>query len=75
MENFRICHRFVEGFIYLFIYIFFGDQYFADRDIFCAGRVTEEDLQRVAAASGGTVQTSVNNVIDEVCLIFYSLKY
>lgn len=41
-------------------------QYFADRDIFCAGRVTEEDLQRVAAATGGFVQTSVNNVIDEV---------
>ncbi|KAL6544274.1 T-complex protein 1 subunit eta [Orobanche gracilis] len=41
-------------------------QYFADRDIFCAGRVTEEDLQRVAAATGGTVQTTVNNVIDEV---------
>ncbi|PON98400.1 T-complex protein 1, eta subunit [Trema orientale] len=41
-------------------------QYFADRDIFCAGRVTEEDLNRVAAATGGTVQTSVNNVIDEV---------
>ena len=41
-------------------------QYFADRDIFCAGRVTEEDLQRVSSASGGTVQTSVNNVIDEV---------
>ncbi|KAF9621666.1 hypothetical protein IFM89_025577 [Coptis chinensis] len=48
-------------------------QYFADRDVFCAGRVTEEDLQRVAAASGGTVQTSVNNVIDEVlgtCEVF-----
>nr|CAD1819460.1 unnamed protein product [Ananas comosus var. bracteatus] len=43
-------------------------QYFADRDIFCAGRVTEEDLQRVAAATGGTVQTSVNNIIDEVVL-------
>ncbi|XP_008231336.1 PREDICTED: T-complex protein 1 subunit eta [Prunus mume] len=41
-------------------------KYFADRDIFCAGRVTEEDLQRVAAATGGTVQTSINNVIDEV---------
>ncbi|KAG0489954.1 hypothetical protein HPP92_006817 [Vanilla planifolia] len=41
-------------------------QYFADRDIFCAGRVTEEDLHRVAAATGGAVQTSVNNVIDEV---------
>ncbi|KAE8709938.1 T-complex protein 1 subunit eta [Hibiscus syriacus] len=41
-------------------------QYFADRDIFCAGRVTEEDLHRVAAATGGTIQTSVNNIIDEV---------
>ncbi|CAA7407684.1 unnamed protein product [Spirodela intermedia] len=41
-------------------------QYFADRDMFCAGRVTEEDLQRVAAATGGTVQTSVNNIVDEV---------
>lgn len=50
--------RIVEGFV--------CDQYFADRDIFCAGRVTEEDLQRVAAATGGTVQTSVNNIIDEV---------
>ncbi|KAJ6927673.1 hypothetical protein NC651_011643 [Populus alba x Populus x berolinensis] len=39
--------------------------YFADRDIFCAGRVSEEDLQRVSAASGGTVQTTVNNIIDE----------
>ncbi|KAG5064532.1 hypothetical protein JHK85_005715 [Glycine max] len=48
-------------------------QYFADRDIFCAGRVAEEDLKRVAAATGGTVQTSVNNVIDEVlgtCEVF-----
>ncbi|KAI8554129.1 hypothetical protein RHMOL_Rhmol05G0074000 [Rhododendron molle] len=43
-----------------------GTQYFADRDIFCAGRVAEEDLQRVAAATGGTVQTSINNIIDEV---------
>ncbi|KAL4178928.1 hypothetical protein AMTRI_Chr13g84650 [Amborella trichopoda] len=32
----------------------------------CVGRVTEEDLQRVAAATGGTVQTFVNNIIDEV---------
>ncbi|KAJ0980223.1 hypothetical protein J5N97_008478 [Dioscorea zingiberensis] len=48
-------------------------QYFADRDIFCAGRVAEEDLHRVAAATGGTVQTSVNNVVDEVlgtCEVF-----
>ena len=27
-------------------------QYFADRDIFCAGRVTEDDLQRVSKATG-----------------------
>ncbi|KAB2050615.1 hypothetical protein ERO13_A12G001300v2 [Gossypium hirsutum] len=48
-------------------------QYFADRDIFCAGRVAEEDLNRVAAATGGTIQTSVNNIIDEVlgtCEVF-----
>ncbi|KVH87571.1 Chaperone, tailless complex polypeptide 1 [Cynara cardunculus var. scolymus] len=48
-------------------------QYFADRDIFCAGRVAEDDLHRVAAATGGTVQTSVNNVIDEIlgsCEVF-----
>ncbi|KAK1326928.1 T-complex protein 1 subunit alpha [Acorus calamus] len=41
-------------------------QYFADRNIFCAGRVMEEDLNRVAAATGGTVQTSVNNIVNEV---------
>jgi T-complex protein 1 subunit eta len=41
-------------------------QYFADRDVFCAGRVPEEDLQRVASATGGSVQTSVNNIVPEV---------
>ena len=45
--------------------------YFANRDIFCAGHVAEEDLQRVAAATGGTVQTCMNNFIDEV----YMLKW
>ena len=52
--------------------MFFCLQYFADRDIFCAGRVAEDDLNRVTAATGGTVQTSVNNVIDEV-IFFYSI--
>mmetsp|Transcript_57657 Transcript_57657/g.65791 ORF Transcript_57657/g.65791 Transcript_57657/m.65791 type:complete len:557 (-) Transcript_57657:232-1902(-) len=41
-------------------------QYFADRNIFCAGRVPEEDLQRVCKASGAQVQTSVNKLNDEV---------
>ncbi|KAE9463313.1 hypothetical protein C3L33_04777, partial [Rhododendron williamsianum] len=48
------------------IALFFSLFLLANRDIFCAGRVAEEDLQRVAAATGGTVQTSVNNIIDEV---------
>lgn len=37
-------------------------QYFADRGLFCAGRVTTEDMARVALATGGSVQSSVNNV-------------
>ena len=50
-----------------------GTQYFADRDIFCAGRVMEEDLHRVATATGASVQTTVNNVIPDVSIrIFLS---
>jgi chaperonin GroEL (HSP60 family) len=37
-------------------------QYFADRGIFCAGRVTEEDMQRVAKATGARTQTTVNKL-------------
>lgn len=37
-------------------------QYFADRDIFCAGRVPEDDMRRVARAVGGQVQTTVNAI-------------
>lgn len=40
-------------------------QYFADRDIFCAGRVPDDDLRRVVRAVGGSVQTSVNDLRDE----------
>jgi len=36
-----------------------GTQYFADRGIFCAGRVPTDDLDRVAKATGAAVQTSV----------------
>eukprot|EP00270_Netrium_digitus_P006850 TRINITY_DN1979_c0_g1_i2.p1 TRINITY_DN1979_c0_g1~~TRINITY_DN1979_c0_g1_i2.p1 ORF type:complete len:582 (-),score=189.86 TRINITY_DN1979_c0_g1_i2:150-1850(-) len=43
-----------------------GTQFFADRNIFCAGRVAEEDMQRVAKATGGAVQTTVNDIIPEV---------
>lgn len=37
-------------------------QYFADRDIFCAGRVADEDLKRVVSAVGGTIQSSLNDL-------------
>ena len=41
-------------------------QYFADRGIFCAGRVPEDDLRRVAKATGGTIQVTVQGLTDVV---------
>lgn len=41
-------------------------QWFADRGIFCAGRVTNEDMNRVAKATGAVLQTTVNNVTSDV---------
>jgi len=49
-------------------------QWFADRDLFCAGRIPEDDLNRVMAACGGTVLTTVSNITDDVlgkCDLFY----
>ena len=40
-------------------------QYFADRGMFCAGRVLEEDLNRTMKACGGSIQTTVNDLNDE----------
>ncbi|KAI1719144.1 TCP-1/cpn60 chaperonin family domain-containing protein [Ditylenchus destructor] len=37
-------------------------QWFADRDMFCAGRIPEEDLQRTIASCGGSVLTTVSNI-------------
>eukprot|EP00201_Polytomella_parva_P007898 CAMPEP_0175068362 /NCGR_PEP_ID=MMETSP0052_2-20121109/17631_1 /TAXON_ID=51329 ORGANISM="Polytomella parva, Strain SAG 63-3" /NCGR_SAMPLE_ID=MMETSP0052_2 /ASSEMBLY_ACC=CAM_ASM_000194 /LENGTH=547 /DNA_ID=CAMNT_0016335385 /DNA_START=97 /DNA_END=1737 /DNA_ORIENTATION=- len=42
-------------------------QYFADRGIFCAGRVEAADIERVFKATGARVQTTVNN-LDPVAL-------
>ena len=36
------------------------------RDVFCAGRVVEEDLRRTMKACGGSIQTTVNNLTDDV---------
>lgn len=43
-------------------------QYFADRDIFCAGRVPHSDLERVAKATGAQIQTSTNGFNNEKVL-------
>jgi len=43
-------------------------QYFADRGLFCAGRVQEQDLKRVAKATGATVQTSTSQGFPESVL-------
>jgi len=41
-------------------------QYFADRDIFCAGRVENLDLVRVVKAVGGQIQSSVSDLNESV---------
>ncbi|KAL8570398.1 T-complex protein 1 subunit eta [Nucella lapillus] len=48
-------------------------QYFADRDMFCAGRVPEEDLRRTMKACGGSIQTTAQSLTPDVlgsCEIF-----
>jgi T-complex protein 1 subunit eta len=48
-------------------------QYFADRGIFCAGRVEGDDLQRTSLALGAAVQTTVNGLTPDVlgtCRVF-----
>lgn len=40
-------------------------QWFADRDIFCAGRVAAPDLRRVVQAAGGVVQSTCSDIKPE----------
>ena len=37
-------------------------QYFADRDIFCAGRVASDDLERVCQATGASIQSTCSDI-------------
>ncbi|XP_068222841.1 T-complex protein 1 subunit eta [Palaemon carinicauda] len=41
-------------------------QYFADRDMFCAGRVVEEDLKRTMKACGGAIMSTAHDLNDSV---------
>ena len=40
-------------------------QYFADRGIFCAGRIPSDDLDRVVQAMGGSIQSTCSNILPE----------
>ena len=37
-------------------------QFFADRDVFCAGRVASDDMERVVQATGATVQSTCSDI-------------
>lgn len=37
-------------------------QFFADRDIFCAGRIPIDDLKRVVQAVGGSIQSTTSDI-------------
>lgn len=39
-------------------------QYFADRDVFCAGRVSSDDLERVCQATGALLQSTCTDIQD-----------
>ncbi|VEU35789.1 unnamed protein product [Pseudo-nitzschia multistriata] len=41
-------------------------QYFADRGLFCAGRVADGDMKRVAKATNGSIQTTTNGLTESV---------
>merc|ERR1712160_195821 len=41
-------------------------QYFADRNIFCAGRVPQDDMSRLIMATGGVLQSTVNGLTPNV---------
>ncbi|KAF1808363.1 hypothetical protein P152DRAFT_462638 [Eremomyces bilateralis CBS 781.70] len=40
-------------------------QYFADRDIFCAGRVSADDMERVVQATGASIQSTCSDVQEQ----------
>jgi chaperonin GroEL (HSP60 family) len=68
----HICRNFISltnknqpAFVILFFDVVLFLQYFADRDMFCAGRVPDEDLQRTMKACGGAIQSTVHDLNDE----------
>ncbi|WZH46403.1 chaperonin Cpn60/TCP-1 family [Fusarium acuminatum] len=40
-------------------------QFFADRDVFCAGRVAGDDMERVVQATGAVIQSTCSDILPE----------
>jgi len=40
-------------------------QFFADRDVFCAGRVATDDMERIVQATGATIQSTCSDIRPE----------
>lgn len=52
-------------------------QYFADRNIFCAGRVSGDDMERVIKAVGGSIQSTTTDIKPEylgTCDLFEEIQ-
>ncbi|KFM76549.1 T-complex protein 1 subunit eta, partial [Stegodyphus mimosarum] len=52
-------------------------QYFADRDMFCAGRVPEDDLKRTMKACGGAVLSTCYDIVENslgTCGLFEEIQ-
>lgn len=52
-------------------------QYFADRNIFCAGRVSGDDMDRVIKAVGGSIQSTTTDIKPEylgTCDLFEEIQ-
>lgn len=69
-------HTSVETFLILhfLVFIFEVFQNLFCRDMFCAGRVEQADMDRLIAACGGTVLTTVSQISKELlgsCAEFY----
>ncbi|KAK8789574.1 hypothetical protein WA171_001666 [Blastocystis sp. BT1] len=52
-------------------------QYFADRGVFCAGRISDEDIKRIERATGAKIQSTVYGVKNDVlgtCGVFEEVQ-
>lgn len=52
-------------------------QYFADRGVFCAGRIAEDDIKRIEKATGARIQSTVYGVDPKImgtCGVFEEVQ-